>query len=56
MAAVCMNTSLFAVKTVGHRGSLYGVENTETAFINGIKNGYEGLECDIRTTKYGKGG
>lgn len=54
LATICVNVSVFAVKTVGHRGSLYGVENTETAFINGINNGYEGLECDIRTTKDGK--
>jgi glycerophosphodiester phosphodiesterase family protein len=54
LVAVCMNMSSFAVKTVGHRGSLYGVENTETAFINGVNNGYDGLECDIRTTKDGK--
>ena len=54
LAAVCMNMQSFAVKTVGHRGSLYGVENTETAFINGVNNGFDGLECDIRTTKDGK--
>lgn len=46
--------SLFAIKTIGHRGSLYGVENTEIAFINGVNNGFDGLECDIRTTRDGK--
>ena len=35
---------------VGHRGSLYGVENTREAFINGAERGYEYLECDLRLT------
>lgn len=39
---------------VGHRGSSLGVENTKDAFINGVdKNGYDGLECDVRVTKDG---
>lgn len=33
---------------VGHRGSLYGVENTREAFVNGAERGYEYLECDLR--------
>lgn len=39
---------------IGHRGSIWGVENTTAAFINGITHaGYDGLECDIRTTADG---
>ncbi len=36
---------------VGHRGSNYGVENTEEAFRNGAKLGYPYLETDIKVTK-----
>ena len=40
---------------IGHRGSLLGVENTEEAFINGAQHfGYQGLECDVKTTKDGQ--
>lgn len=39
---------------VGHRGSYWGVENTEEAFINGAKKGYHCLETDIKVTKDGK--
>lgn len=39
---------------VGHRGSYWGVENTEEAFINGAKKGYHYLETDIKVTKDGK--
>lgn len=35
---------------VGHRGSLYGVENTGRAFANGAKMGYRYLETDVRVT------
>ena len=38
---------------VGHRGSIWGVENTEEAFINGAKKGYDYLETDIKVTKDG---
>ena len=39
---------------VGHRGSGVGVENTKEAFLNGVeKNGYDGLECDVRVTRDG---
>ena len=38
---------------IGHRGSQWGVENTREAFINGIKAGAWGLECDIRGTADG---
>lgn len=34
---------------VGHRGSLWGVENTRAAFANGAKR-YTLLECDVRMT------
>ena len=57
-------TLLFTVATVllataqpylvGHRGSYWGVENTEEAFINGAKKGYDYLETDIKVTKDGK--
>ncbi len=36
---------------VGHRGSNYGVENTEEAFRNGAKLGYQYVETDIKVTK-----
>lgn len=39
---------------IGHRGSLWGVENTTDAFVSGAGAGYEGLECDIRCTADGK--
>lgn len=35
-------------KLVGHRGSLWGVENTKEAFENGAKKGYHYLECDVK--------
>lgn len=38
---------------IGHRGSVWGVENTRAAFENGVNVGYEGLECDIRCTSDG---
>ncbi len=36
---------------VGHRGSLYGVENTEQAFRSGAALGYHYVETDIKVTK-----
>ena len=39
-----------AQKMMGHRGSLWGVENTRTAFINGALAGFDGVECDIKMT------
>lgn len=38
----------------GHRGSLWGVENTSEAFINGAKKGYKYLECDVKVTSDGE--
>ena len=38
----------------GHRGSLWGVENTSEAFINGAKKGYKYLECDVKVTGDGE--
>lgn len=35
---------------VGHRGSLYGVENTGRSFANGARMGYQYLETDVRMT------
>lgn len=40
-------------RLVGHRGSYWGVENTEEAFINGAKKGYHYLECDVKVAKDG---
>ena len=36
---------------VGHRGSLYGLENSVESFTNGAKMGYQYLETDIKVTK-----
>ncbi len=38
---------------LGHRGSVWGVENTEEAFLNGVKAGYSLLETDVKVTKDG---
>ena len=38
---------------VGHRGSFWGVENTEEAFVNGARKGYHLLECDVKVTADG---
>lgn len=53
--AVLLATSLGANAQliVGHRGSVWGVENTEMAFINGANSGAWALECDIHQTKDG---
>lgn len=39
---------------VGHRGSLFGVENSVESFENGAKAGYDYLETDFRVTRDGK--
>lgn len=39
---------------VGHRGSIWGLENSSEAFINGAKKGYHYLETDVKVTKDGK--
>lgn len=50
IAQSCMEKPIY----IGHRGSLLGVENTEEAFINGAAYYcYQGLECDVKTTKDG---
>lgn len=36
---------------VGHRGSLYGVENSVESFTKGAEMGYEFLETDFKVTK-----
>ncbi len=38
---------------VGHRGSSYGLENSEESFKNGVKLGYDYLETDVKMTKDG---
>ncbi|MGM9758540.1 MAG: glycerophosphodiester phosphodiesterase [Parabacteroides sp.] len=45
--------SMEAQQIIGHRGSVWGVENTRAAFINGVKAGAVGIECDIRNSKDG---
>lgn len=49
VAATLPSIAKSPVTYVGHRGSLWGVENTKAAFINGAKH-YPYLECDIRMT------
>lgn len=39
---------------VGHRGSLFGLENSKESFQNGCKLGYDYLETDLRVTKDGQ--
>lgn len=52
IAVLAFTTSMTAQKTmVGHRGSIWGVENSKEAFLNGIKKGYGAIECDVKTTK-----
>lgn len=53
MAIVTTSLSVNAQLIVGHRGSVWGVENTRAAFINGATAGAWGLECDIHTSKDG---
>ncbi len=37
---------------IGHRGCRMGVENTEQAFLNAIREyGFQALECDVKMTK-----
>ncbi len=38
---------------LGHRGSVWGLENSEEAFLNGVKAGYSLLETDVKITKDG---
>ena len=56
IAIVAFTISISAHKPilVGHRGSYWGLENSEEAFINGAKKGYEYLETDVKVTKDGK--
>ncbi len=42
------------VPLAGHRGSIWGAENTREAFLNGIKAGYKYLETDVNCTKDGE--
>jgi glycerophosphoryl diester phosphodiesterase len=55
---LCLVLTTFAMSAkpilVGHRGSIYGVENTVESFTNGAKLGYEYLETDIKITKDGQ--
>ena len=50
---LCAATSADAQLIVGHRGSVWGVENTKAAFVNGARAGAWGLECDIHLTADG---
>ena len=49
--AICISAFANAQSLVGHRGSIYGLENSKASFTNGCKLGYEFLETDIRVTK-----
>ena len=51
--AVATTAAAFADRPilVGHRGSLYGVENSVESFTNGAKMGYDYLETDFKVTK-----
>lgn len=54
LAAVAVLAASLGVNAqimIGHRGSMWGVENTRAAFVNGMLEGFNGLECDIRVTK-----
>lgn len=53
LAILLVSLSVNAQLVMGHRGSLWGVENTKTSFINGALKGFHGLECDIKVTKDG---
>ncbi len=37
----------------GHRGSVWGLENSKDAFLNGVRAGYKYLETDVKVTKDG---
>lgn len=50
---ISLSCSISAQQLVGHRGSIWGVENTRVSFINGARAGFQGLECDIKQTKDG---
>ena len=41
------------VEFIGHAGSYYGIMNTEEAFINAGKRGYQLCECDLKQTSDG---
>lgn len=53
--AVAMALAVLSVSAkpifVGHRGSLYGLENSVESFTNGAKMGYQYLETDFKVTK-----
>lgn len=49
-----MACTVNAQLVMGHRGSIWGVENTRTSFINGVNRGFDGLECDIKVTQDGR--
>ncbi|HPD27339.1 MAG TPA: glycerophosphodiester phosphodiesterase family protein, partial [Paludibacteraceae bacterium] len=50
MILLCCYQSINAAVLIGHRGSYWGVENTEEAFRRGAQFGYNGLETDIKVT------
>ena len=54
IVTITMSVSAHKPILVGHRGSYWGVENSEEAFINGAKKGYEYLETDVKVTSDGK--
>lgn len=50
LLAATAATAAAPLEYVGHRGSAWGVENTDEAFRNGIKQGYGWLETDVRVS------
>ncbi len=50
MILLCCSQNFNAAVLIGHRGSYWGVENTEEAFRKGAQFGYNGLETDIKVT------
>lgn len=50
LLAATAATAASPLEYVGHRGSAWGVENTEEAFLNGVKQGYGWLETDVRVS------
>ncbi len=51
---IAVSSAFAQPELVGHRGSGYGVENTEEAFRKGAALGYPWLETDIKVTKDSK--
>lgn len=54
-ACACVTAMLSAQpKLAGHRGSLFGLENSVESFTNGALRGYDYLETDVKVTADGQ--